>query len=139
MSSVFYIVLLTLSTFTAVIEKISKISPWWWLLAWWGLNMVTAAFSPIDADEAYYWMYAQQLDWGYFDHPPAVALLINLGMHWLPGELGLRLGHVLIGGLTMLIIWDILDRPQGKQAWVAALLLAALPMLQVYGFIATPD
>ncbi|MEL6273847.1 MAG: glycosyltransferase family 39 protein, partial [Bacteroidota bacterium] len=100
--------------------------------------MLQAALSPLDADEAYYWMYAHQLDWGYFDHPPAVAALIKFGM-WLPGELGVRLGHVLISGLTVSVIWQILGRPKGRDMWIAALLIAIQPMLQVYGFIATPD
>src|SRR5262249_40494218 len=29
-------------------------------------------------EEAYYWNYAQHLDWGYLDHPPMVAWLIWL-------------------------------------------------------------
>lgn len=114
-------------------------SPWWWLAAYVLLNLIQSYASPIDADEAYYWTYAHQLDWGYFDHPPMVALLIRLGMDWLPGALGLRLGHVLAGGLTLLVTWDLLGRPSGKNAWLMALLLFALPMLEVYGFIATPD
>ena len=122
-----------------MIKKISQLSPWWWLAAYVLINLIQSYASPIDADEAYYWMYAHHLDWGYFDHPPMVALLISLGMDWLPGSLGLRFGHVLTGGLTMLVAWDLLGRPSGKNAWVIALLLAALPMLQVYGFIATPD
>lgn len=28
-------------------------------------------------EEAYYWNYAQHLDWGYLDHPPMVAVLIK--------------------------------------------------------------
>jgi dolichol-phosphate mannosyltransferase len=30
-------------------------------------------------DEAYYWVFSQNLDWGYLDHPPMTALLIKLG------------------------------------------------------------
>ncbi len=93
----------------------------------------------MDADEAYYWVYAHHLDWGYYDHPPMVALFIRLGIDWLPAELGLRLVHVLAGTLTCYLLYDLLGRPKGKQGFLAALLIAALPMLQVYGFIATPD
>ena len=46
---------------------------------WLVLNGLQAAFMGIDADEAYYWLYAQHLQWGYFDHPPLVALSIRLG------------------------------------------------------------
>ena len=27
----------------------------------------------LTADEAYYWRWAERLDWGYYDHPPGVA------------------------------------------------------------------
>ena len=30
-------------------------------------------------DEAYYWLWSQQLSTGYFDHPPAIAYAIRLG------------------------------------------------------------
>ena len=32
-------------------------------------------------DEAYYWQWAQHLDWGYYDHPPLVAWLIAAPDH----------------------------------------------------------
>ncbi|MEO0732380.1 MAG: glycosyltransferase family 39 protein [Bacteroidota bacterium] len=115
------------------------ISPYWILLAWLLLNLVQAAFSPLDADETYYWMYARQLAWGYYDHPPAVALLINLGKDWLPGAIGLRFGHVLASTATISACWYLLGRPRGKLLWLAAALLFAQPFLHVYGFIATPD
>lgn len=109
------------------------------LLGWLLLNLVSAAYSPLDADETYYWMYARQLAWGYFDHPPAVAVLISLGKDWLPGALGLRFGHVLASTATVVAIYHLLDRPRGRLLWLAAALVFAQPMLQVYGFIATPD
>ncbi|PHI20907.1 4-amino-4-deoxy-L-arabinose transferase [Lewinellaceae bacterium SD302] len=111
----------------------------YWLLGWLILNLIQAFFTPLDADEAYYWMYAGELDWGYFDHPPSVAALIALGRDWLPGELGLRFGHVLAGIGTAWLIWELVDRPKGALAWMAALVITIQPMLQVYGFIATPD
>nr|WP_256534116.1 glycosyltransferase family 39 protein [Lewinella sp. JB7] len=84
-------------------------------------------------------MYASRLDWGYFDHPPAVALLVSLGMDWLPGPLGIRFGHVLAGTATVAALYHLLERPRGAELTLAAALIFAQPMLQVYGFIATPD
>ncbi len=117
----------------------SFINPLYLLLAWLFINLIQAAATPLDPDETYYWMYAGQLAWGYFDHPPAVAVLIKLGRDWLPGSLGLRFGHVLVGTATVAVIYQLLDRPRGKELLLAAGLIAAQPMLQVYGFIATPD
>lgn len=115
------------------------ISPLWLLAGWFVLNIIQAAGSPLEADETYYWMYASQLDWGYFDHPPAVALLVALGKNWLPGALGLRFGHVLASTATVAALWHLLDSPRGKLLWLAAGLVLAQPMLNIYGFIATPD
>ena len=113
--------------------------PIYLLLLWLLVCLVQAAFTPLDPDETYYWMYAGQLDWGYYDHPPAVALLVALGRDWLPGPLGVRFGHVLVSALTMWALWHLLGRPRGKLLWLAAGLAFAQPMLNVYGFIATPD
>lgn len=84
-------------------------------------------------------MYASQLDWGYFDHPPAVAALIAIGKDWLPGTLGLRFGHVLTSTATIAGMWYLLGRPRNSWLWLGAALVLAQPFLNVYGFIATPD
>jgi len=107
-----------------------------WLL----LNLLQAALLQLDPDEAYYWMYAQQLDWGYFDHPPMVALLISLGSSWLPGELGVRLGSILVFAATLYALWCLLGKPTDRRQQYHFLLLAsAMPVLHVYGFVSTPD
>jgi hypothetical protein len=116
-----------------------EIPPLWLLGGWLVLNTIQAGWSPLDADEAYYWMYAQQLDWGYFDHPPMVALLVSLGKDWLPGALGVRFGHVLASTATVAVVWHLLNRPGGQHLWLMAALIFVQPMLHVYGFIATPD
>ena len=113
--------------------------PAYLLLAWTVLNLVQAALTPLDPDETYYWMYAGDLAWGYFDHPPAVALTVALGRDWLPGALGLRLGTVLVSAATVTALYHLLDRPRGRALLVAASLAFAQPFLHVYGFIATPD
>lgn len=41
------------------------------------LNLVQASITELIYDEAYYWYYAQNLAWGYFDHPPMVAFMIR--------------------------------------------------------------
>ena len=116
-----------------------EIKPVWLLAVWFVLNLIQAACSPLDADETYYWMYAGELAWGYFDHPPAVAVLIALGRDWLPGSLGLRFGHVLAATAMMAGMWYLLGKPRGKELWLAAALIFAQPFFNVYGFIATPD
>ena len=50
-------------------------------------------FLPLGLDEAYYWNWAKNLDWSYYDHPPMIAYIIafftNLGGD---SELFVRLG-----------------------------------------------
>jgi len=113
----------------------------WGLLLAWGLaNMVQAWGLTLDPDEAYYWMYSKHLAWGYFDHPPAIALLIRLTASWLGGELGVRLGVVLLQMASFVLLWDLLGRPKARNRILLLFaLLVAQPFLHVYGFIATSD
>jgi 4-amino-4-deoxy-L-arabinose transferase-like glycosyltransferase len=61
------------------------------------LRVVAAIWTPLTFDEAYYWMWSKHLAGGYYDHPPAVALVIRLGT-MIAGdtELGVRLVSVLL-------------------------------------------
>ena len=68
------------------------------------VSLVQAAGTELFDDEAYYWVYSRFLDWGYFDHPPMIAVLIKLGTSILPGELGLRFFIVLMGTATIALI-----------------------------------
>ena len=53
-----------------------------WLAALLGLTvlrLILAATLPVAPDEAYYWLWSQHLQPGYYDHPPMVALFIRIG------------------------------------------------------------
>ena len=52
------------------------------------VNLIQSAFTGLIFDEAYYWYFAQNLSWGYFDHPPMVAFLVNLGINIFDGVVG---------------------------------------------------
>lgn len=110
------------------------------LAIWFILNALQAAFTNLDPDEAYYWMYSKSLAWGYFDHPPAIATLIKLGYTLIPNELGVRIFTILAQIGSFYGIWILLGKPQErKQVWTLIALLVAMPMLHIYGFVATPD
>lgn len=113
-----------------------------WLSLWWIANLLQAGFSELANDEAYYHLFAQRLDWGYFDHPPVTALLVRAG-EWLFGatELGVRFFFTLLQPLYLWILWRLV-RPADatrSDAELYALIAAATLMLQLYGFIAVPD
>ncbi len=112
------------------------------LLAFFLVNMLQAAFTSISRDEAYYWMYAQNLDWGYFDHPPMVALFIWIGTRIAGGTLGVRLLAALLASLTLFIVWKLLPEEDRKKEQALPVFFAvalSMPIFNIYGFITTPD
>ena len=54
------------------------------------INLIQSFLMPLINDEAYYWVWSRQMDWGYFDHPPMVALWIKAGFALFQNELGVR-------------------------------------------------
>lgn len=56
------------------------------------LRLILAAWMPLSADEAYYWVWSRAPAAGYLDHPPMVAFWIRAGTA-LAGQtaLGVRL------------------------------------------------
>ena len=110
------------------------------LAAWWLLNLVQAACMDLANDEAYYWYFSQHLDWGYYDHPPLVAVLVWL-TSWMGGTLGVRFGATLLQPLYLLLFWHLVrpDNPTRRDAWLYVLLCFSQPLLQLYGFLALPD
>ena len=113
-----------------------------WLLLCWGLmNVIQAFVTPISEDEAYYWMYSRFLAWGYFDHPPMIALFIKAGNLLMDGELGTRLITILSQLTCLVILWKLIDEqtPSVKKILLFFGIVASVVMFQVFGFIATPD
>jgi len=71
---------------------------------WAILNLLSAPFTGLAHDEAYYWMYSKKLDWGFYDHPPAVALIIKAGYFLFENAFGLRFVSVLTGCIFLVLI-----------------------------------
>ena len=107
---------------------------------WWMINLIQAGFTELADDEAYYHMFAQRLDWGYFDHPPVTALLVYLG-GFLEGEFGVRFFFTLLQPIYLYALWRIIrpEAPTVRDGALFLLISAAMPILQLYGFIAVPD
>ncbi|MBA2561921.1 MAG: glycosyltransferase family 39 protein [Chitinophagaceae bacterium] len=104
--------------------------------AWTLLNFFQAANTVLLNDETYYWVYSNFLDWGYFDHPPMIAILIKAGFFLFQNELGVRLFIVLLNTLTLLIIYRLLPRKNDLLFYAIA---CSIALLQLGGFIAVPD
>lgn len=116
-------------------KKIILFSSFWFIL-----SLIQSFFSEIIDDEAYYWVYSQFLDWGFFDHPPMIALLIKIGSSVFPGELGVRLLPSLLGAGTVFMILMML-KDHVKDIRLPMLVIFAIPLLHLHvaGFIAIPD
>ena len=104
------------------------------------LNIIQAAVTPLIFDEAYYWYFAENLAWGYFDHPPMVAWMIRAGSLLFPGELGVRFISCLLSGATALFLWLTIDH-KNKADYVPHffILLFSMVLLNAYGFLTLPD
>src|SRR4030095_12587645 len=104
--------------------------------SWIILTLIQSAFTELLDDEAYYWVYSKFLDWGYFDHPPMVAILLKMGYGIFQNELGERLLFVLINVLSLFIIEKLIDDRNPILFYAITLSLA---VLQISGFLAVPD
>jgi len=110
----------------------------YFLLLWTILNAMQAYTLELHGDEAYYWVYSKFLDWGYFDHPPMVAVFIKMGDSLMHNELGLRLLTVLTNSAAVYLLWLILKRYNASAKWFM-LVVSGLFIFHIYGFTTTPD
>ena len=111
------------------------------LALWFITNLLQSIFTQIANDEAYYWLFSENLDWGYFDHPPMIALWIHAGNLFFSSELGVRFIVILMQLVSLIILWKTIDdKTAGKKNILLFFgLAAAIPLFEIYGFIATPD
>ena len=118
------------------------------LLVWGMIDLLCAMLCDIHADEAYYRLYGQYLDWGYFDHPPMIALMTFISDVLVPGtsivakNLSVRLMTVLLHMATVFLVWktlDIKDRADKRAQNIFFLVSGSMVMFNAYGFITAPD
>ncbi len=108
---------------------------------------VLAGLLPITQDEAYYALWGQHLDLGYFDHPPLVAFL-TLGQHlslipfaspWLLirlGTLAAAMVHLWMA-YRLYLLWS--GGANAPSVWMALLALGTNLMGLLHGVLTTPD
>ncbi len=110
----------------------------YFILIWFAVNILQAIFTGIDGDEAYYWTYSRHLQWGYFDHPPMVALSIKLGELFGHGYLFTRFGTVLLSAATIYFGFKALpNRLQNVKRYIVV--FASVLIFHIYSFVTTPD
>ena len=105
------------------------------------VNIIQGFTTELISDEAYYWTYSNELSWGYFDHPPMVAIWIAISkLFFSSGELSVRFFSSITLPLTFYIVWLLIDNPVKKDyKWLFILLVLTTSLFNVYGFITVPD
>lgn len=104
------------------------------------VNLIQAAQTPLLYDESYYWYFAQQPAWGYFDHPPMVAWWIAVGQWFFEGYLGIRLLGALSLSVTYWLLWKMCALPdKWENVGLFILTISGLALMNTYGFFMLPD
>ena len=85
-------------------------------------------------DEAYYWIYSGHLDWGYFDHPPFVGIVIKLFSFLPHSELAVRLGFIILQFASLLLLMTLTTNHI-----ITMLLFFSFPLASFTGLLALPD
>ncbi len=91
-------------------------------------------------DESYYWVFSQNLDFSYYDHPPMIAILIKLSSLLFNGEFAVRFVSFFTTTLTCFMIYKLAKFLfNANIANNALILILSLPLIQGIYFITTPD
>lgn len=93
-------------------------------------------------DEAYYWIWSQRLEAGYYDHPSLVAWLIRPFTELFGSTTwAIRLPSVLAWLVGAWLAIDLGTRLYGRKSagYTAAFIWASLPIIQIGFHIVTPD
>jgi hypothetical protein len=114
------------------------------ILAFTVLRLLTASLLELGNDESYYWLYSQQLQWNYFDHPPLVALGIrfftfNLALDH--QEVFVRLGSVLGCAFSSWFMYKAVSLISNERAgWLTVVLYnVSFYAAVVAGILVMPD
>lgn len=126
-----------------------------WLIAGLSLLLHVAwnllADASLHVDEAQYWDWSRDWQWGYHSKPPGIAVLIGLSTRLFgSGELGLRLlPMACYPAAAVVLAWtarriaaadgtSASDAPDAAGSWAAAIFLCS-PLVALLGSVATTD
>jgi len=106
------------------------------------IRLLVAPHLGLGADEAHYLIYALNLDWSYFDHPPLVGWVqyIFTSIFGID-ELGSRISAITIGFSTSLFIYAFLYQinSNAKSSFIAILALHAMFIFNALFLMLMPD
>lgn len=118
-----------------------KMSAQQWLVAFsLIIRLIAIGSADLIAEEAYYWNYANHLDFGYLDHPPMVALLIKLSTFVFGiNEFGVRFCSIICWSVCVGFSYALTQRISPKSGQKTVFLLSVLPFFFLHSLIITPD
>jgi hypothetical protein len=99
------------------------------------LRIILATGLPLLADEAYHWLWADKIDWCYYDHPGVLGWVSFPFRVVSESVLAARLGPILMGTVTVILAWRFTHWLTGSQE-AANICLAGMMMLPL-GLVGT--
>lgn len=111
------------------------------LLSLWRIWFITHSGITLYADEAYYWGWSKELDWGYFSKPPLVAALIAATTALFgDGLLGVKAGSLIFYPATAVLIYGLGRRLYDERCGtIAAFAFLTLPITAALGLFISTD
>jgi len=106
------------------------------------LRLAAIRLSPLQlyADEAQYWLWSRQLDFGYFTKPPLIAWVIRATTLGGDAEPLVRLSSPLLHAAAGLFLFRAARRLyDGRAALFALLVYALMPAVQLGSFVVSTD
>ncbi len=110
--------------------------------ALWAFYEISSGYISLNPDEAQYWTWSQNLDFGFYSKPPGIALQIWLGCKLFgQSELGVRSGAVFLSMITALFTYMMAYKAKlsPRICFWAATIFAISPVGMMGTFAATTD
>ena len=108
------------------------------LFATLAIKLILASVIPMSGDEAYFVLWANHLDFGYYDHPPMVGWFLHLMLYLGSSEVILRLPSILTSTLIGIGIYRLLKPLDEDKAALIAMLFLVSP-LNILNVLVTTD
>ena len=124
------------STIKMMLPGKIKFNPGYFIVLYTLLNFVQIFFTELTSDEAYYWFYSLNIDWGHYDHPPVIGVLTFLGRLLSDTEFGIRVVHTLTISVGLIFLFKMIP---DEQKFIAGIIVLAMPLFNYISFILFPD
>lgn len=102
------------------------------------IRFTLSAWIPILGDEAYFVIWGNNLDYGYYDHPPLVGWLLSFLLLFSDATWWLRLPAVLLPIILSFLIFKLLKPKHPNVAVLVALVYLVAPV-NIINFLITTD